>query len=80
MALFVWARRALNRQKRRFPARAVIWAYVELAAGLVTGNVGGSIFSPPFTAIVADTIPPNQRGLCVMIQARPGCHYDPHRS
>jgi hypothetical protein len=22
---FVWARRALNRQKRRFPARAVLW-------------------------------------------------------
>jgi hypothetical protein len=29
---FVWARRALNRQKRRFPARAVVGAVLLQAA------------------------------------------------
>lgn len=47
----------------------LIWAYIELAASLVVGNAGGAIFSPPFTAIVADTVPLSQRGLCVMIQS-----------
>jgi MFS family permease len=47
----------------------LIWAYIELAASLVVGNGGSAIFSPPFTAIVADTIPLNQRGLCVVIQS-----------
>lgn len=47
----------------------LILAYVELAASLVVGNGGSAIFSPPFTAIVADTIPLKQRGICVMIQS-----------
>jgi hypothetical protein len=47
----------------------LIFAYVELAASLVVGNGGSAIFSPPFTAIIADTIPLRQRGMCVMIQS-----------
>jgi hypothetical protein len=41
-----------------------LWAYAELAASLVVGNVGGQLFGPPWDAIVPDTIPPSQRGLC----------------
>eukprot|EP01043_Picozoa_sp_COSAG02_P030350 COSAG02_NODE_1933_length_10319_cov_22.624168_5_plen_647_part_00 len=47
----------------------LVWAYIELAASLVVGNAGSAVFSPPFTAIVADTIPLSQRGLCVVIQS-----------
>ena len=46
----------------------LLWAYAELALSLVCGNGGASLAGPPFGAIVADTIPLDQRGLCVMIQ------------
>ena len=32
------------------------------------GSPGASLSGPPFGAIVADTIPLDQRGMCVMIQ------------
>ena len=47
----------------------MVWAYVELAVSLVLGNTGAAISGPPWSAIIADTIPLKQRGLCVMIQS-----------
>ena len=49
------------------------WAYMELAASLVIGNLGGSLFAPPWSAIVPETVPLTQRGLCVMVQSWCNC-------
>jgi hypothetical protein len=50
----------------------LLWAYAELALSLVCGNGGASLAGPPFGAIVADTVPLDQRGMCVMIQVWTG--------
>ena len=50
----------------------LMWAYAELALSLVFGNGGAALAGPPFSAIVADTVPLSQRGMCVMIQAWTG--------
>eukprot|EP01050_Picozoa_sp_SAG11_P005946 SAG11_NODE_440_length_9448_cov_3.356509_9_plen_411_part_00 len=52
--------------------RELLWAYAELALSLVCGNGGASLSGPPFGAIVADTVPLDQRGMCVMIQVWTG--------
>eukprot|EP01049_Picozoa_sp_SAG25_P009715 SAG25_NODE_989_length_4394_cov_2.452386_4_plen_342_part_00 len=42
---------------------------VLLAVGLVIESLGGSLSSPAFGAIIPDTIPLKQRGLCVTVSA-----------
>jgi len=38
-----------------------------LAVGLVVMNMGGCLASPAFNAIIPDTVPLEQRGLCLTI-------------
>jgi hypothetical protein len=42
----VWARKALNSQKRRFPARAVLWRTAQLAAAAEAGPAAEPVASP----------------------------------
>eukprot|EP01051_Picozoa_sp_SAG22_P009993 SAG22_NODE_872_length_6726_cov_2.255923_4_plen_355_part_00 len=45
------------------------WVYAELLFSMVLGSIGGCISGPPFSAIIPETIPVRQRGLCITIQS-----------
>jgi MFS family permease len=49
------------------PHTTVVLAYLELALSLVIGNSGAAIWTPPYNAIIAETVPLRQRGTCVMV-------------
>eukprot|EP01052_Picozoa_sp_SAG31_P043819 SAG31_NODE_7427_length_1691_cov_1.337312_2_plen_280_part_01 len=45
------------------------WVYAELLFSMILGSIGGCISVPPFSAIIPETIPVRQRGLCITIQS-----------